>query len=72
MTPLKKEVKRMVEMLRRKVVVTLKPDGFISFRDKGKHTEFEIGLEACYMLAAKRAAEELRQNSKRRQKEGLP
>lgn len=44
----------------RAYMVTLKPGGIISIREKGKRTSYEVSVEAVWWLGAKAAAQELR------------
>ena len=57
----------------RPFIVTLKPGGYLGIREKGLRTEYEVSMEAVYWLAAKKAAEELREERhvRRKVKRGL-
>lgn len=47
-------------------IVTLRPGGFVSVREKGRRTSYEVSVESVWWLGVKAAAEELRQERKAR------
>ena len=47
-------------------IVTLKPGGFISIREKGRCASYEVSVEAVWWLGARAAAEEIRHERKAR------
>lgn len=60
MTLLHKPVRRELPHPRRNWIVTIYPEAIIGIREKGRRREYRISLEACYSMAAKLAAAELR------------
>ena len=70
MTRLEKAIRRVVpaHLMRqdRDVVVSLHPDGTVSFREKGRRTSYDIALSAVMWMAVKARAEELRKERRGR------
>ena len=50
-TPLRKPVSRRVDLPRGPVVVTLLPEGLVSFRERGRRTSFTLPLSAVFLRA---------------------